>query len=163
MQGNEIIGTDNEKLSTAFTCCDVPDIVRLLCDPHNFVDVNYRDRSQGLLTFSMRLCHCEIDAEDAKHILELLVENGCDLNVTDAVGKTVLCHACIAQRVELIPMICQNKSCDPAIVDNRGDTAIFYAVRSGNERLLKTLLQEYSAEEINLNHVNHKGKAKRFS
>lgn len=149
---------DNAQLSSAFSKCDVATILNLLQDECNFVDINYRDRSQGLLTYPMRLCHCRIGSDDARGILELLVEYGADLNTCDAVGKTVLCHACIAQRVDLLSIICTNgHSCDPNIVDHEGNTAIFYAVRSGNEQVLRTFLRGYAAKVVNLRQMNKKG------
>ncbi|XP_069127345.1 kinase D-interacting substrate of 220 kDa-like [Argopecten irradians] len=74
-------------------------------------------------------------------IARLLIEKGASLENCDKYGMTVLHLACIYTRVELARVFLNAIDFDLLEQDKWGNTALHYAVRSGNLNLVKVITQ----------------------
>jgi ankyrin repeat protein len=71
-------------------------------------------------------------------IAKLLLEKGCNPNLTDPNGTTALIYATQFKNVELVKALLKHKT-DKTKIDNKGKTAFEYAVFSGNEEIINLL------------------------
>lgn len=71
-------------------------------------------------------------------LAKLLLEKGCNPNLTDVNGTTALIYATQFKNVELIKALLKHKA-DKTKIDNKGKTAFEYAVFSGNEEIINLL------------------------
>jgi ankyrin repeat protein len=71
-------------------------------------------------------------------IAKLLLEKGCNPNITDANGTTALIYATQFKNTELIKALLKHNA-DKTKIDKKGKTAFEYAVFSGNEEIINLL------------------------
>lgn len=145
----------NKDIFNAISDNDVNKVLNLLNSVHSQVDINKQDVHHGLQTILMRICHMHITSDQRTSILDEIPPWKPDLNIQDGTGRSVLCHACIAEKTEVLLWLHQQDGLDADLADNDGNTALIYAVRSGNADLVQTLLSSF--QSINSNHKNVKG------
>lgn len=75
-----------------------------------------------------------------------LLENGADPNIQDKTGKTALMHACLEQAGPEILSLLLSNGADPTLEDRAGLSALVYAVSSGNNDVLRVLLDACRAK-----------------
>ena len=106
----------------------------------------------------MRLCHLHLDLEDRSAILDLLLHHcHVDVNATDVGGRTALCHACIAEKVDVISALAEVPECDPNKVDRDGNTPLIYAVKSRKVHIVDSILNSFFKKGLNVDYTNKKG------
>ena len=71
-------------------------------------------------------------------IAKLLLEKGCNPDLTDANGTTALIYATQFKNSELIKALLKHNA-DKTKIDNKGKTAFEYAVFSGSEEIINLL------------------------
>ena len=75
----------------------------------------------------------------SKDVFQFLIENGCDVNVTGHLGRSLLHSACASNNVSLVRLVSQHIS--PWVVDDNGDTPLHICARLGNRESVKALLK----------------------
>ncbi len=118
------------------------------------VDVSSGDPEVGNQTPLMRLGYINVEDEDRAAILELLLLKNPDVNLADDMGRTALCHACLAGRADFVRRLGRVCGCDPNIPDKGGNNAAMYAVCSENAAIVETFLSAFSAHNLDLERVN---------
>ena len=79
-----------------------------------------------------------ITGQDGSYLTELLLEKGCNPDLTDANGTTALIYATQFKNPELIKALLKHNA-DKSKIDSNGKTAFEYAVFSGNEDIINLL------------------------
>lgn len=105
----------------------------------------------------MRLCHVHASPEDRGDIFRLLIERGASVNAQDSSGRTALTHSCIAEKTDLVGLLSKIPDCDPNILDNDGNHALMYAVKSRQVAVVKKLITCFKDRGLDINHKNNKG------
>ena len=171
-----------EELRQAFNNCDVTEILRLLEQEtdQDGGDVCFRDEAHGLQSLLMRLCHLHITSEERQNIANTLLSmtalpqinaphprsNAAHtlepspeeyVNAIDVAGRTALCHACIAERTDIIYALAQEPCCDPNKADRDGNTPLIYAVKSRRPEVVEALIDCFLDRGLQVNHCNKKG------
>ena len=57
-------------------------------------------------------------------IVEVLIDNGADINVQDKLGETCLHRASTQNRIKCLELLLQSNACDPNLVNSEGNTAL---------------------------------------
>ena len=148
-----------EELRQAFNNCDVAEILRLLhLEGTGKEHVSFLDEAHGLQSLLMRLCHLHISPEERASAADALLDtHSVDVNVVDVAGRTALCHACIAERTDMIHALARDDLCDPNRADKDGNTPLIYAVKSRRTEVVETLIDCFLHRGLNVNHCNKKG------
>ena len=71
-------------------------------------------------------------------IAKLLLEKGCNPNLTDSSGTTALILATQFKNIKMIEALLKHNA-DKSKIDNKGKTAFEYAAFSGNEEIINLL------------------------
>ena len=74
-----------------------------------------------------------------KMFVQFLIENGCDVNVTGHLGRSLLHSACASNNVSLVRLVSQHIS--PWVVDDNGDTPLHICAHLGRIESVKALLE----------------------
>lgn len=74
------------------------------------------------------------------NMVELLLENSPDINVTDITGKTVLSIAIKKNNIDMVEILLRH-GVNPNIQDKYGNISLHYAVKNKNIEILKLLLE----------------------
>lgn len=90
-------------------------------------------------------------------ISRLLIEKGAIIDTKDKYGMNALHLACIYDRVELVKVLLQAIDFDLVQTDKWGNTALHYAVRTGNSVLVRLLKDKLLHYKIPLDTVNKEG------
>ena len=131
--------TDPQKLlDKAIAAADVIEILRLLDDAN--LDLDRRDVGHDLQTPLMRMCHMLAASDSLDGVLEKLETCAWNPNVQDATGRTLLMHACIADRLNVV-LLCLDNGCDVDLTDVDGNSALVYAVRNGSVEIVNCFLE----------------------
>ena len=80
----------------------------------------------------------EVTAKGITDIIDVLIQNGGNVNYTDGAGKTVLMISVERENLYLTEYLV-NMGCDISVTDNQGKTALDYARELGNEELIAIL------------------------
>ena len=117
---------------------DVEAAVSLLQE--NDIDLDYRDVTHDLQTLLMRICYCKLSYTDLEHVLAAIFDKAPDVNVQDSWGRTVLMHACIANKPILIEGLLDYEETDVTIADFDGNNALSYAVQNCDIHSMEDIL-----------------------
>jgi ankyrin repeat protein len=138
---------------------DVGDVVSLLRD--NDVDIDYRDVTHDLQTFLMRVCYVNIETEELLEILEAIFDHSPDVNIKDSWGRTVLMHACIANKPVVIEGLLEYENTDISQVDFEGNSVLSFAVQNCDVYTLEDILKHPCGPKL-LSIHNFKGRVLRI-
>lgn len=90
-----------------------------------------------------------------KNIVQILLKKGgIDLNKRDAEGNTPLYYACLKGYRDIVILLLDNGA-DAAVTNNRSESPLHAAARSGNKEIISRLLVE---KEIDLNTTDNEGR-----
>lgn len=90
-------------------------------------------------------------------ICRLLIENGATLFLKDRHGLNAFHYAVIYERVELVRVYLKAIDFNLNEGDKQGNTALHYAVRSGNALITQDIVKMYIKYEIRLDKMNNDG------
>lgn len=90
------------------------------------VDLNEADFNQQTVLF-----YC-CNFNDRVRLLELLIDNGADVNFVDRFGQTALYYACKHGNEKAVACLIKHGA-DVNIKDNAGTTALNFALRKGQD------------------------------
>ena len=120
------------------------------------IDVNYRDVTHDLQTLPMRMCYMNLCVSDLERVLAAIFEKDPDVNIQDSWGRTVLMHACIANKPGYIEGLLGYEETNISIVDFDGNTALSYAVQNCDIYTLEDILNSKDGGALITKH-NAKG------
>lgn len=124
---------------------------------HDEMNLNFRDVTHDMETPLMQLCHSSLnDAFIETSLLGTITEKTCDVNLQDALGRTLAMHACIALRTSIVDYV-MTRDHDVTICDRTGRNVYHYGACSGNERIIELLLKHPKAKSA-LRVLDYKGK-----
>ena len=123
------------------------------------VDLDGGDENCNLETPLMRLCHSELEDDDAAAILELMLLKRPYINKQDNEGRTTLCHACMSGQMNIIQRLGIIGDCDPNIPDSYGNTALMFGVYFGDLNIVQMLIESFAGggREVDIMKENHEG------
>lgn len=124
----------------------------------NDVDIDHRDVTHDLQTFLMRVCYVNIETSDLLEILEAIFDRDPDVNIKDSWGRTVLMHACIANKPVIIEGLLDYQYTDVSLVDFEGNSALSFAVQNCDSFTLEDILHHPSGPKL-LSIHNSKGQS----
>ena len=89
------------------------------------------------------ICAICCEKEEVRtHIVRMLLRHGYDLNLQDLSGMTALMYACKEhERVDIVRIICRNRSTNVNICDHEGFTALMHAINASNTSAISILLE----------------------
>ncbi|KAH3731134.1 protein shank-like [Dreissena polymorpha] len=90
-------------------------------------------------------------------LCRLLIENGATLFLRDKYGLNAFQYAVIYDRVDLVRVYLKAIDFNLNDADKLGNTALHYAVRSGNAMIVKLITQAHVKYHIPLDKANHDG------
>ena len=90
-------------------------------------------------------------------ISRLLIENGGKLYLRDIYGLNAFHYACIYERVELVKVFLKAIDFNLLQGDKQGNTALHYAVRAGNDVIVRLVAQAYMKYRIRFDKQNNDG------
>ncbi|XP_045183845.2 uncharacterized protein LOC123542203 [Mercenaria mercenaria] len=146
----------NTQLWDALNNGETGEVVTLLRG--NVVDIDYRDVTHDLQTFLMRVCYVNIETEELLDILEAIFDHSPDVNIKDSWGRTVLMHACIANKPVIIEGLLEYEYTDVGLVDFEGNSVLSFAVQNCDVFTLEDILQHRSGPKL-LSIHNFKGQS----
>ena len=114
----------------------------------NDIDVNFRDVTHDLQTILMKLCYVNIDITSLKSVLENIFEKFPDVNLQDSWGRTVLMHACIANKPIIIESLLEFEQTQVSLTDFDGNSALSYAVQNCDIYTMEDILQHPSGPKL---------------
>ena len=149
----------NVKLSQYIISRDLRGVRKIL-DDFPQLNLEHREILHGLQTPPMRICHCNFTPHDTSDLLNVMLLRRYDVNIQDGDGKTLLSHACIAQKTEVLELLSDLELCycNPNIPDNDGNTPLFFAVRSRNPVFVDDFVNCFMANSLNVHHRNLNGR-----
>lgn len=124
----------------------------------NDVNVDYRDVTHDLQTFLMRVCYVELETSQLLNVLEAIFDLHPDVNIQDSWGRTVLMHACIANKPVLIEGLLEYEDTDVSLTDFDGNSALTYAVQHCDKFTVEDILQHPAGAKL-LSIHNAKGQS----
>lgn len=97
--------------------------------------VNHQNKlRENALLIAIKHCHFKY----CKEIVELLLKNGCELNINTWLGQSPLHLAIIGHDDSLVEMLIRY-GCNPNVQDALGLTPLFYLARDGKQNLVSLL------------------------
>lgn len=123
----------------------------------NDVNIDYRDVTHDLQTLLMRVCYVNIETSELLEILEAAFDHCPDVNIKDSWGRTVLMHACIANKPVIIEGLLEYENTDVGLVDFEGNSVLSFAVQNCDRFTLEDILRHSSGPRL-LSIYNSKGK-----
>eukprot|EP00397_Hematodinium_sp_SG-2012_P018903 GEMP01019395.1.p1 GENE.GEMP01019395.1~~GEMP01019395.1.p1 ORF type:complete len:432 (+),score=48.97 GEMP01019395.1:27-1298(+) len=116
-------------------------------------DIRFRfPSSQGILFDAVQR---KDPAEALEVVAALLQTNQIDINEKDHIGQTPIFYCCnFDDRVDLVKALIQAHA-DAHIIDNNGQTCLFYAVKGGNRHML-TALVDIGVAVDNFDNTGHR-------
>ena len=87
----------------------------------------------------------------------LLIENGAKLYCRDIYGLNAFHYACIYERTELVKVFLKAIDFNLLQGDKEGNTALHYAVKAGNDVIVKLITQAYVKYRISFDKQNNDG------
>lgn len=144
------IGMD--KRAVFMWSCIIKNEKRIL-DLIDIIDtVNYVDKTgQSPLTMAIR--------RNSKQIVEILLDNGADINLKNTKGQTPLVVACKKGNFEIVKMLL-DRGANIYLEDVYGKTALMYALYNKKSDILQALLNVYHGEENpDITYINKKDNA----
>jgi ankyrin repeat protein len=126
--------------------------VRFFVDLGISIDVPDDNKRSPLM-----LCALMEPAKWGTGISRLLIEKGAIIDTKDKYGMNALHMACIYDRVELVNVLLQAIDFDLVQTDKWGNTALHYAVRTGNSVLVRLIKDKLLHYKIPLDTVNKEG------
>ena len=98
--------------------------------------------------------HDAVRGDACKEVLQTLIDNGANVNITNMDGETALLLACYERKVKLLDLLV-SAGADPMIADDNGDTCLHHAVR---EHCSKEDLQVMINPTSDVNVLNKKNR-----
>ena len=126
--------------------------VRFLVD--HGVDLDQRDEERRT---ALMLCAFIEPEAWGVGICRLLIEKGVTLFLKDRYGLNAFHYAVIYERVDLVRVYLKAIDFNLNEGDKQGNTALHYAVRSGNSCITRLIAQMYVKYEINFDKMNNDG------
>ena len=84
-------------------------------------------------------------------IVEALIENGADINITWLYGETALHKACQSNKIDIVKILIKNGA-DVNIKNDIKQTALYYALDDGNEEIADILMKNGANLGLEPNH-----------
>lgn len=152
--------TDDETIFTkiveALYDANIDEVVKLVNE--NEFDVNFRDVTHDLQTLLMRTCYVELETSQIQRVFEAFFEQSPDVNIKDSWGRTVLMHACIANKPCIIEGLLEYEPTDVTVIDFEGNSALSYALQYSDLYTLEDILSHSSGPKL-LDVHNAKGQS----
>jgi ankyrin repeat protein len=126
--------------------------VRFLVD--HGVDLDQRDEERRT---ALMLCAFIEPEAWGVGICRLLIENGATLFLKDRYGLNAFHYAVIYERLDLVRVYLKAIDFNLNEGDKQGNTALHYAVRSGNASITRLIAQMYVKYEIDFDKMNKDG------
>ncbi|XP_074646009.1 uncharacterized protein LOC141902262 [Tubulanus polymorphus] len=117
-------------------------------------DINERDVNGRT---PLMLCTLVHHTPSSQGIAQTLLEKGARVGHRDRLGLNALHYACIWEKLSLVKLYLSAVDYDLNQGDRVGNTAIFYAVDTGNVSILKELIKTFTKYNIDLNRANKQG------
>ena len=89
--------------------------------------------------------HIAADYDREEVIFALITEFGCDTNIADSNGSTLLHYACKAGNVSLVQTLIEHKA-DITVKNNRGDMPVHIAADYDREEVILALITEFGCD-----------------
>ena len=120
------------------------------------IDINFQDELGKTPLIHAACC----DIEDVRnHVVRLLLRSGSDVNIQDNFGRTALMYACMdIDRMDLVRLIIRQRSGDPNIADEDGNSAIMHSVVASNAEAISAMISSsITKSKLDLNLKNKSG------
>ncbi|KAL5019758.1 hypothetical protein ScPMuIL_002650 [Solemya velum] len=141
------------RLQDALKESNVVQILKLI--KNDDVDVNQRDVADDLQTILMKVCYASTDPASRRQILEVLISKGADVNAQDACGRSVMMHACLSQRPDVLSYLIDNTHAQLTLLDFDGNSVLAYAVEWGSPFAVKQILAHSPGDSLAHTHNCH--------
>ena len=109
-------------------------------------DAQYKNNADQNLIYTV-VNKGMLEAEKGKAYIQLLLDNGVDVNHRNVVGTTPLMIAVQRGKKEYLDLLLQNGA-DPNEQDNKGNSAFYYAVVEQQNRSVYNKLKEFASPDF---------------
>lgn len=114
---------------------------------HQGFDVNARSNEQCPRYPALSPLHLAVKYNNV-HVVEFLLQNHANVNISDKYGFTPLHLACSNSRIQIIEILLSNNA-DPTAKSARGLTPLRVAIQSKNEKIVRTIISQSTSKLIN--------------
>lgn len=99
-----------------------------------------------------------LDSEElGLKVIRLCLKKGADINRLDATGRSVLSHACMQGKEDIVAFLLQEDNLERNLPDNNGDTPLNLAAARGHLCCLELLVRSLAKDGIPVDYRNKQG------